>query len=119
RRDGDAVQLTQNAVGAFLDKTRAEQRRTLFDAWRASPEGNDLCRTPELEGVEAGSWHNDPLQTREAVLRLFGHLQPGAWYSQADVIRAIREIEPDFQRPTGDYDTWYIRNHTTQEFLKG
>src|SRR5690606_19238506 len=56
---------------------------------------------------------------REAVLRLFGHLQPGAWYSQADVIRAIREIEPDFQRPTGDYDTWYIRNHTTQEFLKG
>ncbi|MCB9124300.1 MAG: hypothetical protein H6643_07260 [Caldilineaceae bacterium] len=119
RRDGDAVQLTQNAVAAFLDKTRAEQRRTLFDAWRASPEWNDLCRTPELECVEAGSWHNDPLQTREAVLRLFGHLQPGAWYSQADVIRAIREIEPDFQRPTGDYDTWYIRNHTTQEFLKG
>ena len=119
RRDGEAVQLTQNAVTAFLDKTRAEQRRALFDAWRASPEWNDLCRTPELACVEAGSWHNDPLQTREAVLRLFGHLQPGAWYSQADMLRAIREIEPDFQRPTGDYDTWYIRNHTTQEFLKG
>lgn len=119
RRDSDTVQLTQNAVAAFLHKTRAEQRRVLFDAWRASPEWNDLCRTPDLECVEAGSWHNDPRQTREAVLRLFSHLQPGAWYSQSDVIRAVREIEPDFQRPTGDYDTWYIRRHTTQEFLKG
>ncbi len=83
RRDGEAVQLTQNAVTAFLDKTRAEQRRALFDAWRTSPEWNDLCRTPELECVETGTWHNDPLQTRETVLRLFGQLQPGAWYAQA------------------------------------
>jgi len=119
RRDGDTVQLTQNAVAAFLHKTRAEQRRLLFDAWRASPEWNDLCRTPDLECVEAGSWHNDPFQTREAVLRLFSHLQPGAWYSQSDVIHAVHEMAPDFQRPTGNYDTWYIRNHTTQEFLKG
>jgi hypothetical protein len=119
KRGADGVQLTQNPVAAFLDKTRAEQRRALFDAWRTSPEWNDLCRTPELECVEAGAWHNDPLQTRETLLRLFSHLQPGAWYAQSDVLRAIREVEPDFQRPTGDYDTWYIRNSTTQEFLKG
>ena len=119
KRDADGVQLTQNPVAAFLDKTRAEQRRAIFEAWRTSPEWNDLCRTPELECVEAGVWHNDPLQTRETLLRLFGHLQPGAWYAQSDVLRAIREVEPDFQRPTGDYDTWYIRSSTTQEFLKG
>ncbi|MBW7883784.1 MAG: hypothetical protein H3C34_14335 [Caldilineaceae bacterium] len=119
RRDGDIVQLTQNAVRAFLDKTRAEQRRALFDAWRGSPEWNDLCRTPELECADTGNWTNDPLQTRETLLRLFGQLQPGAWYSQAAIIEAVRKVEPDFQRPTGDYDTWYVRSTTTQEFLKG
>jgi len=119
RREGDTVQLTHNPVSAFLDKSRAEQRRALFDAWRASPDWNDLCRTPELECVEAGLWHNDPLQTRKNILRLFGHLQPGAWYAQSELLSVIRTSEPDFQRPTGDYDTWYIRSSTTQEFLKG
>lgn len=119
KRDGDTVQLTQNSVTAFLDKTRAEQRRALFDAWRNSTEWNDLCRTPELECVEAGLWHNDPRQTRETLLRLFSHLQPGIWYTESDLLHAIREVEPDFQRPTGDYDTWYIRSTSTQEFLKG
>ena len=35
------------------------------------------------------------------------------------MIDAFKEAEPDFQRPTGDYDTWYIRRTDTQEFLKG
>ena len=46
RRDGEAIQLTQNPVAAFLDKTRTEQRQALFEAWRSSPDWNDLCRTP-------------------------------------------------------------------------
>lgn len=119
RREGELIQLTQNPVAAFLEKTRAEQRRMLFDAWRNSPDWNDLCRTPELECVEAGLWQNDPLQTRSAILRLFGCLQPGAWYLQSNLLEAIRAAEPDFQRPTGDYETWYIRKSSTQEFLKG
>ena len=119
RRDAEAIQLTQNPVAAFLDKTRTEQRQALFEAWRLSPDWNDLCRTPELECADTGVWRNDPLQTRESLLRLLAQLQPGSWYSQADVIRAVKEVEPDFQRPTGNYDTWYIRHNTTQEFLKG
>jgi hypothetical protein len=52
-------------------------------------------------------------------LGLLGKLQPGAWYSRQEVVRAIKENAPDFQRPPGDYETWYIRNSSTQEFLKG
>ena len=113
------VQLTGNRVRAFLEQTRAEQRFSLWDAWRQSPEWNDLCRTPALECVESGSWRNDPTQSRQAILRLLGQLQPGVWYNQSDVIQAIQEVEPDFQRPTGHYDTWYIRSTSTQAFLKG
>lgn len=119
RRDGETIQLTQNPVAAFLDKTRTEQRQALFEAWRSSPDWNDLCRTPELECADTGVWRNDPLQTRQTILRLLAQLQPGSWYGQADVIRAVKEVEPDFQRPTGNYDTWYIRQSITQEFLKG
>ncbi len=28
-------------------------------------------------------------------------------------------VEPDFQRPTGNYDTWYLRSTGSQDFLKG
>jgi hypothetical protein len=119
RGDDGCVHLTGNHVRIFLEKTRAEQRFALWDAWRHSPDWNDLCRTPGLECAETGNWKNDPLQTRTAVLQMIAKLQPGAWYSQSDLVQAIRETEPDFQRPTGQYDTWYIRSTATQEFLKG
>ncbi|MBX3000913.1 MAG: hypothetical protein KF893_20490 [Caldilineaceae bacterium] len=119
RLSGNQVRLTGNRVYAFLEQTRAEQRFALWDAWRNSTEWNDLCRTPSLHCTETGNWANDPHQTREAVLDLLRQLQPGAWYSGSDVIAAIKAQRPDFQRPTGDYESWYIRNVHTQEFLKG
>ena len=119
RGDDGHVQLTGNRVRQFLDLTRAEQRRALWDAWCETPEWNDLCRTPGLECADTGNWHNDPLQTRQTLLRLFAMLQPGAWYHQDEVVQAIKEIEPDFQRPTGDYETWYIRSTENAEFVKG
>ncbi len=119
RLNNGQVRLNGNRVYSFLEQTRDEQRTTLWESWRASPEWNDLCRVPDLHCTESGNWSNDPHQTREAVLDLVRNLQPGAWYSQADVINAIREHAPDFQRPTGDYESWYIRSHTTQEFLRG
>ena len=118
RADDDCVRLTGNRVHAFLEQTRSEQRFTLWEAWRTSPEWNDLERTPGLD-CSAGNWRNNPLQTREAVLQLLGRLQAGAWYSQADVINAIKETQPDFQRPTGDYDSWPIRDGISNEVLRG
>lgn len=119
RSEGDTIQLTHNRVRLFLEKPRSEQRLALWEAWLHSPEWNDLCRTPGLECTGTGAWHNDPLQTRQTLLAIFAKLQPGVWYSRFDLVQAIKEIEPDFQRPAGNYDTWYIRNTNTQEFLKG
>jgi len=119
RADNDIVQLTGNRVRLFLDKTRSEQRFALWEAWRQSPDWNDLCHTPGLECTNTDNWKNDPRQTRETLLGIFAKLQAGAWYSRYDLLRTIKASEPDFQRPTGDYDTWYIRSSTTQEFLKG
>lgn len=119
RNEGNTIQLTGNRVREFLEKTRAEQRFSLWEAWRNSTEWNDLFRTPGLECTNTGSWQNDPLQTRAALLHFLSRLQPGAWYSLSEFCALVKEHEPDFQRPTGNYDTWYIRSTTTQEFLKG
>ncbi|MFN8443666.1 MAG: hypothetical protein U0175_23005 [Caldilineaceae bacterium] len=119
RSEQGTILLTGNRVRAFLEKNRSEQRQMLWDAWRESAEWNDLCRTPGLECAETGNWQNDPLQTRTTLLKMIGRLQPGNWYSLDDIIEAIKKTDADFQRPTGRYDTWYIRSTTTQEFLKG
>ncbi|MCB0061419.1 MAG: hypothetical protein KDE19_04870 [Caldilineaceae bacterium] len=119
RSEGDLVQLTSNRVRLFLEKSRTEQRTALWDAWLNSPEWNDLCRTPTLECTKTGDWQNNPQQTRTTLVSLFAKLQPGIWYSQFDFLEAVKTVEPDFQRPTGNYDTWYIRDTDTQEFLKG
>ena len=109
RSEGGVIQLTGNRVHDFLRQTRAEQRLALFDAWRLSPEWNDLCRVPGLECPPGVTGWNDPLQTRAAVLALLGRLQPNGWYRIADIVAAVRQVEPDFQRPTGRYDEWPIR----------
>jgi len=34
-------------------------------------------------------------------------------------IESIHEVEPDFMRPDGDYDSWYIRDLNTGHYLMG
>ncbi len=119
RGQGATVQWNSENVRIFLEKGRSEQRTALWDAWRNSSDWNDLCRTPSLECTNAGNWKNDPLQTRAAVLQILSRLYPGSWYSISDLIVTVKEHEPNFQRPTGNYDNWYLRHSTTQEFLKG
>ncbi len=118
RAEDGLVRLTGNRVYAFLERPRPEQRFAVWEAWRTSSEWNDLERIPGLD-CSGGDWQNNPLQTRESVLQLLGRLLPGAWYSQSDFISAIKESSPDFQRPTGDYDSWYIRHENGEGFLRG
>lgn len=106
---GRRRRLNRETVQPWLEQDRFQQRRSLFDAWRVSTAWNDLCLTPGLTCIE-GNWRNDPVQTRA---NLFVHLRrvPVAnWYSLEVFIAALHERAPDFQRPDGNYDTWYLRD---------
>ena len=107
------------AATAWLQSHTFRQLRTLFEGWRDSVTWNDLWHVPSLRCEDTGSWHNDPLSTRRTALDLLAKLEPGAWYRVEDFVAAIREASPDFQRPGGDYDTWYIRDAATNQYLKG
>ena len=109
--------LHASAIQPWLELSRAEQAATLFRAWCDSAEWNDLCVTPGLH-CEQGNWRNDPMATRQALLHMLGQGQAGVWRRLDDFVSAVHDQQPDFQRPDGNYQTWYIRNDEGV-YLKG
>ncbi|MEK7788239.1 MAG: helicase-associated domain-containing protein, partial [Chloroflexota bacterium] len=112
------LRLNPEPAKIFLRGSRGEQLRQLAEAWRDSKTWNDLWHVPTLR-AEPGAWANDPLATRAFVIRLCADLPVGEWRSLESFVAYTREHHPDFQRPAGDYDSWYIRDAGSGEYLRG
>jgi hypothetical protein len=93
---------------AFLESERSEALAFLVQHWEYSPDFNELWLTPAL--VCEGEWANDARQTRRIMLDLLCQVPDGAWWNITSFISAVHERQPDFQRPAGDYDSWFIRS---------
>lgn len=96
----------------WLALSRPEQVRYLAEVWRASAI-LDMAHTPGLQiDAEAGSLQQyDPKAARLAVLDLLrAHVPLSDWWSQSDWISIVREDSADFQRPNGDFKTWFIQD---------
>ncbi len=105
---------TRTAV-RWLQQNRESQLRALADAWSSSA-WNDLCHTPELK-CEGEGWANDPILARTALLDALPRSEE--WFALADLVAFMRENDPDFQRPDGNYDTWYIREADDDDYITG
>jgi hypothetical protein len=106
-------------VAAWLQSPVDQQQRALAEAWRDDATWNDLFHVPTLIPEDTGAWRNDPLLARRAILRHVGRCTPGAWYELGGFIGAVKQAHPDFQRPGGDYTTWYVRDAATNTYLSG
>lgn len=106
---GRRQRLNQKTVRTWLERDRSTQRRSLFNAWRASSDWNDLCLTPGLTCIE-GNWRNDPIRTRSVLFEHLRRVSTDVWYGLDDFITALHDHAPDFQRPDGNYDAWYLRD---------
>lgn len=102
----------------WLQVSKVRRLLALQRAWADDPTWNDLWRIPTLRPEPTG-WRNDAKRARAALLRWMGQLLPDEWYNIADFIKAIKRVDPDFQRPDGDYNSWYIRNRETGKLLRG
>jgi len=114
RQEGERLRPAR-AASEWLRSGREAQLRALVDAWSRSV-WNDLRHTPGLI-AESDNWQNDPLPARTALMDALP--DNDRWYRIADVVAAIRQQDPDFQRPDGNYETWYIRDADTREYLAG
>jgi hypothetical protein len=101
----------------FLEAERGQALLSLFQAWRDSEIFDELRLHPDL--ICEGEWKNDPLRTRQAVLGFLGSVPKGTWWSIEEFVNAVQKRLPDFQRPAGDYDSWFIRQRGTGEYLRG
>jgi len=98
----------------FLEAMRGEALVQLFTAWRESKLINELSLLPGL--VLEGNWANDPWRSRLTILDYLGNLPEATWWSLSSFISGIKQHNPDFQRPAGDYDSWFIRDRNSGNF---
>lgn len=111
--------LEADAVAAWLKSSAFDQRCTLSDAWRDDATWNDLFHIPTLRPEDTGAWRNDPVLARQAILHHLRACTPNSWYALEPFVAAVKDVDPDFQRPDGDYDTWYIRDEESGAYLSG
>lgn len=113
----DASQPIPEPMRIFLEARRGEALRQIFTAWKQSNSTNELSLLPDR--VIEGNWVNDPLRTRQAILDYITTIPAGTWWSLNSFISAIKQHNPDFQRPAGDYDSWFIRSSISSDYLRG
>ena len=101
----------------LLEAPRGEALAMLARAWQESAEFNELRLLPGL--VAEGSWQNDPLRTRQEILKFVSMAVEGGFVQFESFLTDVKETYPDFQRPAGDYDSWHLRDTASGEYLRG
>ncbi|HWQ83332.1 MAG TPA: hypothetical protein VN363_02130, partial [Anaerolineales bacterium] len=104
-------------VREFLEAGRGQALASLTRGWMSSLVVNELQLLPDL--ICEGEWKNDPRRARQAIVELVKQLPVGKWWSMAAFVEAVRQQAPDFQRPAGDYDSWFIRRTGSPDYLRG
>ncbi|MGF1504784.1 MAG: helicase-associated domain-containing protein [Anaerolineae bacterium] len=115
RADG-ITQVDREVVRPWLENSHDNQARLLIDQWTRSTGWNMLAHTPGLIRGEIG-WPNDPRLARQALMDAMRHIPAEMWWSVDSLLAFIREDNPDFQRPGGDYTAWYLRDTVSGAIL--
>lgn len=109
--------LQPEAVKKFLEASRVDALTNLYQAWLNSQTFDELRLMPTI--VCEGEWKNQPQITREFLMNLIQSIPQDKWWSLASFVKAVKEKYPDFQRPAGDYDSWFIKRVADGQYLRG
>jgi len=106
-------------IKSFLEASRTDALKFLIEAWQSSKTFDELRLIPKL--TCEGEWlrQNQPQITREFLMDLANSIPENKWWSIPAFVRAIKEKFPDFQRPAGDYDSWFIKRESDGQYLRG
>lgn len=134
----ETAQPIPEKIRAFLEESRGQTLVNLVKNWQESEVLNELGMIPGL--VLEGGMENDVHLTRRKILE-FIYQAPGQnfrvipdnqldgdnqgtgierpFISLTAFVQAVRDTQPDFQRPAGNYDSWLIRERETGLFIRG
>jgi hypothetical protein len=105
------------AVKTFLEAPRTEALSLLVEAWKSSTTFDELRLLPSI--ICEGEWKNSPRDTRHMLLGFLRAIPPNQWWSLPAFLRDLKLKHPDFQRPAGDYDSWFIKRAADGQYLRG
>ena len=111
--------LTSENTRVFLSNNRSEQLRSLANAWHKSTRWIDLFSVPTLEFNQSDSIRIHPEKVRNSILDQLNMIASDIWVDLNTFVKTIKSNHPDFQRVSGDYNSWYIINKETGKQLKG
>jgi hypothetical protein len=117
--DDGRLRLVPEPVMTWLQEPADQSLAVLVDAWRQVTGWDELWCLTALQPDDTGTWRSDPTLARAALMRYLAALTPGEWVRVADFVSAIKVTDPDFQRPGGDYETWYVRDPATGAYVTG
>lgn len=115
REVGDGLYRPTRAAVGWLQQDRESQLRALAEAWATSA-WNELRHMSTLQ-CEGSGWQNDPISARTALIDTLKI--DSSWYSTSNLNSVVKQNNPDFQRPNGNYDAWYIRDTISGHYLNG
>ena len=102
---------------AFLEAPRGKALAQMVQSWVEDRAFNELRLLPGLKFE--GEWSNDPQSAREAILNFISQVPENQWWNLASFVDTIHKQQPDFQRPAGDYDSWFIRQESGENGPSG
>ena len=109
--------LEPEALPQFFQQERSTLLATWTAFWVNSTDINDLRNIPGL--VFEGEWYNDPRKPRQFIIETLQTLTQGEWYSLTAFVKLIKALQPDFQRSSGEYDSWFIHKAENSQFMRG
>ncbi len=105
------------AVRSFLEAPRPNALAQLAIAWLESTAYDDLRLIPDLSAE--GAWQINPLELRQSAMGMIRSLESSTWWSLPALISSVKTHHPHFLRPDGDYNSWYLKDRRTNEYLRG
>jgi hypothetical protein len=109
--------LDPDQVRNFLETSREKSLMMLVNHWIENKQLNEMELIPDfiIEGVLDRNHHN----VRQFLLDQISLVPVGQWWNLESFVSYVFQTNPDFQRPAGNYDTWYIKKAETGEYLRG
>ena len=89
----------------------------LVAAWRDCETFDELRLLPQLKCE--GPWINQPRTARAMLLQQLDSVPRQTWWHLNSFVESIKQTHPDFQRPAGDYDSWFIKRAGDGTYLRG
>jgi hypothetical protein len=109
--------LAQEEIKEHLESSRSEAWQGLFRYWSSSSIFNDLTAVSELIVEKSDGF--SPCDARKSLLGLLVGQAVGKWIYVGDFVQHVKQANPEFMRPDGNFDTWLIRSADTGNYLTG